>query len=1084
MNSDKLQLLFENFHQDSLRILDVAGSKAESSLYSQLESFLSAAFSEVHSAADLLLAQQIGADEIGIPDYRVERKKELLGWIEFKAVVGKPLDNLKGHDKDQLERFSNGLHNMILTNGWEWRLYQDGRQVGSDVVLGSRDLFDRKTSNAFITKDQIESLGNLLSNFLSASLSPYKSARDAVTALAARAKGIKSAFLEVGEDGAGEMILSLQNDFRGLLYKNGQKFTWERFIDSYVQIAAFGVLLWRLESKQEVSLDKNVGLKHGVHPLLAQCLQILWAPQSRLPVLEPLLEELCRTINLIDPVLFQVRDKSDGSKFRYVPDPIVHAYEPFFSVYDSASRDANGVYYTPVQVVDRIISGVDNLLRQSLDRKDGILDEEAQFLDPATGTGTFILGLANAVARRADDMGLPVDQLVKSVITEHFAAFELFPGPYTIAHQRVEALLENMGSPATERLPIYLADTLAAPAAGQLGLSKFGLAGAEIIKEREAADKVKTAKEILVILGNPPYERIRKTAGGFDSFAAGLHEEVVAATPLDQRKNLKSAYDLFVFFWAWALWAMQGPESRSLSLSSPKIDTRQANGIVAFVTNRTWLSGDSLIGLRSLIKRGVKEVWIQDLGGDGRGGAGAKTFAGGDSNVFDIQTGVAIAWLVFDRDWDGQPEVWYQRTYGSKRQKLEGLSEAFDRSTFVQVDVTAPSAPFVPADWRNEALASAPTLWELFGNEPETGFQSARDTANFPPLGVSNEDVFTVVKKTATQLKSGSLSDEILGGSLGRWADLNATQRQAEWSTAQSSRAKRKVPNPEDLSVSKLRKVLYRPFDWRVIYDDPSWIDWYRDDLHELFSSEYSPALVTLTKEQGAGPAVIHSSLLPDQHSFKGSGGGKAVFPLWRTSAESSFSVHDPRAVSGGRLAGLSSKVLDWLDDLNQTGNLVGAYDYILATLSAPAYTETSWRALEADQLRVPLTPDQDVFTRGAKLGEAVRKAWDRNIPTDDSLFWRGDVSSRPLGKASHSGQRLTFANGREIVGVTKEVWDFSVSTYSVLPNWLKARQHWTLSLPQAKEITVVIRSIRTLVDLAGPLNNFFHELTAEDGPA
>ena len=251
----------------------------------------------------------------------------------------------------------------------------------------------------------------------------------------------------------------------------------------------------------------------------------------------------------------------------------------------------------------------------------------ARFLDPAAGTGTFLLGLANEIAHEADKAGLPTDQVVHEVLTTRTSAFELFPGPYTIAHQRLEALLTLLGTPPTEaeNLPISPRGNNVLPLRSfdQSPMSGFGPAGDEILAERERADWIKTGQEILVVLGNPPYERVRTAAGGWDVFAGSLMQQVVDATPVDKRADLKSATDLFVAFWAWALWARRSPQERQSSAQAPVIDTRENHGIVADVTNRTWIIGPSLVGLRRLVRKGVREVWVYDLGGDARGGVGS-----------------------------------------------------------------------------------------------------------------------------------------------------------------------------------------------------------------------------------------------------------------------------------------------------------------------------------------------------------------------------------------------------------------------------------------------------------------------------
>lgn len=1063
---ENLASLFDTFVEDARRTLAVQGASAELSVTGKLDNFLTAALPMVTPRATHV-SQQTGTD-FGVPDFRVDEAGELLGWVEFKAVVGKDLTDLKGHDKKQRELFVAGLHNLVLTDGWQWELYQDSKRVKR--VSFDRTLFEADT---LLPPDPgaVEDLRDLLGMFATFQLGHYDTVDKAVAALASRAKAIKIALVELGPAKAGAHLTQLRADFGALLYRNGQPFTWEKFVDSYVQIAAFGVLLWHLESGQNVSLKHQVGLKPGVHPLLSQCLEILWSPQSQsqVPTLTPLLEELCRTVNLIPSSLFQKAPQQKGRR-KYVPDPIVHAYEPFFRRYDQAAREANGVYYTPVEVVQQIVSGVDELLRTSLGRPDGILDDSARFLDPATGTGTFLLGLANEIAHEADKAGLPTDQVVHEVLTTRTSAFELFPGPYTIAHQRLEALLSSLGTPPTERLPIYLADTLATPEAGQLPMSGFGPAGDEILAERERADWIKTGEEILVVIGNPPYERVKTSSGGWDVFAAALMQQVVDATPIERRADLKSATDLFVAFWAWALWALRSPGDRQATAQSPVIDTTTNHGIVAYITNRTWIIGPSLVGLRSLVRKGVREVWVYDLGGDARGGSGARSFAGGDMNVFGIQTGVAIVWLLFDKDYTGEPTIRYRRQFGKKASKLAALAEPFDATAFEVVD--GPDL-FVPVRWP-AALDNAPALQDLFRREPFTGIQSARDTSEYSPWAVDAADVYA-------ESKAKPSSAPVRTGALGRWYGMTEPQRLKGWSTAQAARAKKTVPNRDRLDASKVRKALYRPLDARHVYDDPSWIDWYREDLHAVYAGGDVPTLVSLPRDFGAGPLAIHTDLLPDQHSFKGQAGGKGVFPLW---LPNDGQPDDGRTIVDGRRCGLSDSVIAWAHNVfsNSSNPAEDAYDYILAVLSAPSYAERYWPELEASSPRVPLADDTILAADAAALGKRVREAWRRNVPTT-GLKWEG-MGHGPLGTATLDGSVLRFGNGRTVTGTPNGAWSFTVSNYRVLPEWLAARSHWTATMSQASETLKTIAAVGELVGIAAELDALLDRVAGSGGAA
>lgn len=1058
--SSTLMSHFSTFVQEAIATLRVPKATGELSLTGKFDAFLHEALGDL-SEVPLQITQQAGTN-VGIPDFRLDERGELLGWVEFKAVVGKDLTNLKGHDKRQRDLFVAGLHNVILTNGWQWELYQNSKRVKRATF--DRDLFTTDTLQ-IVDEKAVNNLENLFSLFISFRVANYESVHGAVGALASRAKALKIAMVELGPSRVGGHLNQLRDDFKTLVYRNGQDFTWAKFVDSYVQIAAFGALLWRLEARTEISLQHQVGLRRGIHPLLSQCLEILWSPQSQVPSLKPLLEELCRTVNLIPLDLFTAA-KAKSDRRKYVPDPIVHAYEPFFEKYDAAARETNGVFYTPVEVVQQIVSGVDELMRRSLDRPDGILDDSAQFLDPATGTGTFLLGLANEIAHEASKVGLPTDQVVHEVLTTRTSAFELFPGPYTIANQRLETLLRELGTPATERLPIYLTDTLAAPEMSQLLASGFGPAGGEILAERERADFVKSSEDILVVFGNPPWERMKVESGGWEPFTVHLMNQILQATPAERRRDLKSSSDLYVAFWAWALWALRSPEDRQHTVQAPVLDTKTNNGMVAFITNRTWIIGPSLIGLRKLVRSGVKEVWVYDLGGDARGGTGARSYAGDDKNVFNIQVGVAIVWLVFDREYEGAATVRYRRSFGKKAEKLAVLAEPFDPETF---EIVEDDDIFYPVRWP-QALDDAPSIQALFTYEPFTGIQSARDTSNYSPWGVDAADVYSEIRHTPR-------GQVVRTGSLGRWFALkDDARRRAAWETAVTRRTKSKeVPSHRSLDPKKVKKALYRPLDERYVYDDPAWIDWYREALHEVYAAGNTPTLITLPRDFGAGPLAIHSELLPEQHAFRGVAGGKGVFPLW---LPGDGREDNGITVVGGRTCGLLDDVLEWARSVLPGCDVPAeaAYDYILAVLSAPAYAERYWRELEAFAPRVPFTEDEALAQHLAGLGQKLRTAW-RKETAVTGLSWSGNGNG-PLGPAELGNHGIQFENGREILGVSTAAWNFTISHYRVLPEWFAARTQWTANINQAKDALRTISAVEEMLRLQPDLNSAFDALT------
>ena len=107
---------------------------------------------------------------------------------------------------------------------------------------------------------------------------------------------------------------------------------------------------------------------------------------------------------------------------------------------------------------------------------------------------------------------------------------------------------------------------------------------------------------------------------------------------------------------AWALWKVFEHE------------TSVGGGAVSFITASSWLEGDAFRGMREHLRRVCGEVWILDLGGEGRG-----TRRSG--NVFAIQTPVAIAVaLRVGAGEEARPAtVRHARLEGSREEKLAAL---------------------------------------------------------------------------------------------------------------------------------------------------------------------------------------------------------------------------------------------------------------------------------------------------------------------------------------------------------------------------------------------------------------------------
>ena len=98
----------------------------------------------------------------GRPDYEVTHGLQVVGYVEAEAL-GTPLGQLKGHAKEQNERFRSNLHNFLLTNHLEFRLFMDGKEAASAHLPEPPEHGIVKVSEA-----ALDALQTLLETFLDA----------------------------------------------------------------------------------------------------------------------------------------------------------------------------------------------------------------------------------------------------------------------------------------------------------------------------------------------------------------------------------------------------------------------------------------------------------------------------------------------------------------------------------------------------------------------------------------------------------------------------------------------------------------------------------------------------------------------------------------------------------------------------------------------------------------------------------------------------------------------------------------------------------------------------------------------------
>lgn len=289
-------------------------------------------------------------------------------------------------------------------------------------------------------------------------------------------------------------------------------------------------------------------------------------------------------------------------------------YETFYKAYNPKAADRLGIVYTPNEIVRFMIEAADYLCFQHFEKTLG--DKGVEILDPATGTGTFITELIEY---------LPKQQLQYKYEHE-LHCNEVSILPYYIANLNIEySYKQKMGEyrPFENILFVDTLDNIGfnkAPDAVYQPRLGFSFENAERIKEQNK-------REISIIIGNPPYntnqlnENENNKNRPYPEIDKRIKESYIKHSTAQKTK----LYDMYTRFFRWSS------------------DRLHDNGIIAFITNRSFLEACAFDGFRKVMAEEFSHIYIIDLGGDVRKNP---KLSGPKHNVFAIQTGVAITLMV------------------------------------------------------------------------------------------------------------------------------------------------------------------------------------------------------------------------------------------------------------------------------------------------------------------------------------------------------------------------------------------------------------------------------------------------------
>ena len=1026
----------------------------------------------------------------GAPDLKISRRLKgidaTVGYVETKDIG----TNLTQEAKSEQikKRYLPGLHNFILTDYIEFRWYVDG-----EARLTARLANESQGGKFKLSDDGVEKVSELLEMFLSQEPEKITTAKD----LAVRMAGIARLMREIinktfaQEQETGTLHGQLQA-FREVLIHD---LTEEQFADMYAQTICYGLFSARCHIEDETLYGKDkYAAFHGMNGRPKEFTRINAA--YLLPKTNPFLRKMFADIagpDLDDRIAWLVDDLvallqnsqmglilQDFAKKLNRKDPVVHFYETFLAEYDPKLKKTRGVYYTPDEVVSYIVRSVDILLKEKFGLKRGFADDskikgsdlhKLLILDPAVGTGTFLFEVIDQICQKFKTQKGAWSGYVKDNLLPRLFGFELMMAPYAICHMKLGLQLAETGYDfsSDERLRIYLTNTLEEAE----DISQFLGFARNLALEAQSANEVKRDLPIMVVLGNPPYsglsanmnewiEQLLKRKLPSENGAQSYYE--IDGKPLGEKKVwLQDDYVKFIRFGQYRI-------------------EQTGNGILAFITNHSYLDNPTFRGMRQSLMQTFNEIYILDLHGNQKK---KETCPDGskDVNVFDIQQGVSIGIFIKEPSTNKHVKIYHADLYGLRKDKYNWLNENDIKNTnWKAVKPNSPYYFFLPKD--ESARGEYEKCFFTTDIMPinVTGIVTARD--NFV-IDFEDEPLLQRIKEFCDKTWSDSKVKE----------KFELSENYA-WRVSQARKELQEFLKKES-SNEHLKNILYRPFDIRKIFYHPSVVWRTREKMMQHMLRGENLAITIgragqVIDQQGNWNIIYCTRCMTEFNLYRR--GGNNLFPLYLYPSGKDQTDLDyekwPRG-KDGRIPNLSREYIEELTekikldfltddtgDLKKTFGPEDVFHYIYAVLHSPEYRKRYAEFLKIDFPRVPWPKDKKIFVELCRVGEQLTKLhlMEADILQDDRKWPKFNIKGSDIVEngypkyVAHSDSpdegKVYINKDQFFEGIRPEVWEFHIGGYQVCEKWLKDRRERPLSYDDINHYQKVVVALGETIRL------------------
>ncbi len=854
----------------------------------------------------------------------------------------------------------------------------------------------------------------------------------------------------------------------GVLYdllRNDQTYgfsieTIEQFADFYAPTTVYAsfVLRYLHPRRSDLTIDQIGLLLPSTTPFIRQVLQQMFTV-SEVQV-SSVIASLLREISTIDL----------KGLFKEQSDPVIHFYPLFLHAYDPSSQQQQGVYYTPVEVVDFIVRSIDSQFKThfglplglaSSKRWEALIDDPenlqvdgqsmfVRILDPATGTGVFIQQVFKRIRDTLkqhwqakgwsrSDMRLEWQAYLRGCkgresdytgqgLLSRIEAFELMPTPLMVAHLQIGHLLAN-----DPDLPFVFSET------DSLSI--------------QLRDALATQQETYwtVIVGNPPFFGNSTQQSPFIKDLLQVYKREPNQLETLKERQFRWLNDDYVKF---------------IRLAEHYITT-SGLGVVGYITPHGFLDNPTFRGMRWHLWRTFDDLYLLDLHGNGRKQETTVTGTS-DENIFGILQGVSISLLVKHTL---QTETQYGNLYhvgryglaASKRKFLAKSTldtidwvEVLPLSEHFQYHFFSPLVTESVADFY-QGFSLQRLFQDLDGRSQYTsGMITGWDALM---VGFDRESLLPRLQKVLSQ-------------------DPVVTQVEFGWPDSTIPKIKALQATLSEIDPACIQPVVYRPFDQRVVYYDRSVLRRPQYAVQQHFLHGENRGLIFKRGDvQSSVAPVFVTDVLIDFRSWSRPGmqGGDYVGPLYRYENGARLSNLNPSVVERfSRLIGEEvspEQVFDYVYGMANDTRYYTQYAHLLAFdyphIPYPKMPEQFWSVVEQGKLlrQLDLFQTADVPEMASRLRSEDGSIIEKSLPVQ---FCRPQGPKLSDAKQSSWNQQIWINPTQYLTDVSKVVWQRYVGGYQPAQKWLKDRKGRSLTKNDLVHYAKILWVLERRVEIQG----------------